>query len=129
LREHVHGAGPKQLLTYSHNNQHHVAVSQDPTVQLDGSHANDPGSAARQLGKQLRDIAERRVWLPRAIYESLPFVYIVVGCLALLSTVYNRHWSWLVPHVFLFGCFLVHLGLMVRRRRIRARSAAGRTAN
>ncbi len=104
-------------------------MPQDPTVQLERSHARNPGSAARQLGKQLRDIAERRVWLPRAIYESLPFVYILVGCSALLSTVFNRHWSWLVPHVFLLGCFLVHLGLMVRRRRMRARSGGARPAD
>ena len=78
-------------------------------------------AAAEALGERLREIADRRVWIPRLCYEILPVFYIFMGGAALLSTIFNRHWSWLVPHALLLGCFLIHLGLMVRRRRRRAR--------
>lgn len=68
-------------------------------------------------------MANQRIWLPQLLYESLPIIYILMGVVALLSTVFNRHWSWVVPHLFLLGCFLVHLGVMVRRLRQRARSS------
>ena len=98
-------------------------VQQEQSAQLMQQDAGQRVSSAQPLGDQLREIADRRIWLPRLFYESLPLLYILVGSAAVLSTIFNRHWSWMLPHVLLLGCFLVHLGLMVRRSRLRARRA------
>jgi hypothetical protein len=98
-------------------------VHQEQTAQLVKRTSGDSGAAINDIGDQLRSIAERKVWLPTLFYESLPVIYILVGVIALLSTLFNRHWSWLLPHMFLLGCFLVHMGVVVRRSRRRARSA------
>jgi hypothetical protein len=82
-------------------------------------HTADAERPARgDLGASLEGVARRRIWLPHLLYEALPYLYIAGGLLALGSTVYVRHWSWLVPHAFLAACISVHLGLYLRRRRL-----------
>ena len=104
-------------------------MRQNQTVHVLDSNTRSGMAAVRRLGRQLRDLAQQRVWLPRLIYESLPVLYIVLGVVAVLSALFNRHWSWVVPHVFLLGCFLLHLGTMVWRRRQRARSGGAAPAS
>jgi hypothetical protein len=100
-------------------------VHQEQTAPLVTQPPRNAQDAVHELGDQLKGIAERKIWLPEFLYESLPMIYILIGVVALLSTLFNRHWSWLVPHLFLLGCLLIHLGLMFRR--IRARSRARST--
>lgn len=63
-----------------------------------------------------------RMWLPRWLYELLPYFYMSAGAFALWSCLYNRHWSWFVPLVILGACLLLHSGWLIfvmrqRRRR------------
>ena len=83
---------------------------------------NDGSSEIDQsFTETLVTTATQRVWLPRWLYEALPYLYIIGGIVALVSSVYNRHWSWPLPHIILLGCFLIHGGLSVRRMRQRRR--------
>lgn len=59
----------------------------------------------------------RRIWLPKLLYDALPFFYLLSGLLALLATLYVSAWFWIVPHYLLFSAACVHLGVAVLRRR------------
>ncbi|MBT8098619.1 MAG: hypothetical protein KJO82_02655 [Gammaproteobacteria bacterium] len=63
----------------------------------------------------------RKIWLPKLIYNALPFFYIAVGLLALSATVYINRWFWVVPHYLLFSAACLHMGFLISRRRRRAR--------
>lgn len=64
----------------------------------------------------------RKVWLPKLVYDALPYFYVTAGVSALFSTLYINHWLWVVPHYVLFSAACVHLGWSVYRKR-RAASA------
>lgn len=59
----------------------------------------------------------RKVWLPKALYDALPYFYLLAGVCALLASVYISGWVWLLPHYLLFAIACLHLGLVVFRRR------------
>lgn len=62
-------------------------------------------------------LIERKVWLPRALYDALPWFYLVSGIAALLATLYISSWFWVLPHYFLFSAACLHLSVLVFRRR------------
>jgi hypothetical protein len=64
----------------------------------------------------------RKVWLPKFLYDSLPYFYLLSGILALLTTLYIDEWFWVVPHYFLFSAACVHFGVLLFRRRGREES-------
>ncbi|MDX1499524.1 MAG: hypothetical protein R3176_06490 [Woeseiaceae bacterium] len=64
----------------------------------------------------------RKIWLPKPLYAALPYFYILVGLLALAATIYINEWFWVVPHWILFSAACLHMGLLVGRRRHRARN-------
>ena len=66
-------------------------------------------------------LATRKIWLPKAIYESLPYFYFGAGVTAFLATVYINEWFWVLPHYVLFSVGCLHLGFAISRRRERAR--------
>ncbi|MDJ0760758.1 MAG: hypothetical protein QNJ19_15285 [Woeseiaceae bacterium] len=67
----------------------------------------------------------RKIWLPKFLYDCLPYFYLVSGIAALLTTLYISNWYWIVPHYFLFSVACVHFGILVfRRRRTRERDSA-----
>ena len=66
----------------------------------------------------------RKIWLPKLIYDALPYFYVTAGFAALFSTLYINHWLWVVPHYVLFSAACVHLGWSVYRKRRAAPAAA-----
>ena len=125
MREQFHGSLNMELISSrpSLANPHRQNMNPDQTAKFI-QHASYDAISRHDIGGQLREIGQRNVWLPGFFYESLPVLYILIGILALVSAVFNRHWSWLVPHIVLVGCFFVHLGIMVRRARLKARTKA-----
>lgn len=83
-------------------------------TQMDLGAAEDIAHAAERL-------ATRRIWLPKALYDGLPWFYLAAGILAFLATVYVSTWVWVLPHYLLFSLACVHLGVAVMRKRRRAR--------
>jgi len=74
----------------------------------------------------LRRILLRKLWLPKALYEALPYIYILAGSAALVAALYLPGWTWILPYIILLGlvCLHIGLGLVTLRFRFR-RSQAG----
>jgi len=82
--------------------------------------ATDLRDKAASSGNSKRGIA-RRVWLPKLIYDALPYFYLASGIAAFLATLYISEWFWVLPHYLLFSAACVHLGIIIYRRRHRRR--------
>ena len=66
--------------------------------------------------------ALKKIWLPKMVYDLLPYFYVGAGIVALLATVYINHWAWVVPHYVLFSAACIHLGFLVFRKRFVGRN-------
>ncbi len=66
------------------------------------------------------NVLSRKIWLPRFLYELLPYFYVIAGFAAFLATIYISEWFWVLPHYLLFSVACVHFGVFVYRRRRRA---------
>ena len=65
------------------------------------------------------------MWLPRGLYESIPFDYLALGCLGLVAAFVVDVWYW--PEVFASaGAGLLVLGLMLLLRRKGYRASRSR---
>ena len=64
-------------------------------------------------------LISQKIWLPKLIYNALPWFYICSGLAAFLATLYINDWFWVLPHYVLFSLVCIHLGLLVYRRRRR----------
>ena len=69
------------------------------------------------LSQQKDQLASRRVWLPKLIYDALPYFYLASGLAAFFATLYVSEWFWVLPHYILFSFVCLHLGIIVYRRR------------
>jgi hypothetical protein len=65
--------------------------------------------AARRLGR----LFLKRIWLPNALYEALPTIYICSGLVALISALYLPGSIWILPWAFVFGFAALHLGIAI----------------
>lgn len=63
--------------------------------------------------------ASRKIWLPRLVYDALPYFYLASGLAAFFATLYISDWFWILPHYVLFSFVCFHLGVIVYRRRHR----------
>ena len=59
----------------------------------------------------------RKIWLPKLLYDCLPYFYLMSGIAALLTTLYISNWYWIVPHYLLFAVACLHFSILVFRRR------------
>ncbi len=62
-------------------------------------------------------IVSRKIWLPKLLYDALPYFYLLSGIGAFLTTLYISEWFWVLPHYLLFSVACLHLGIFVYRRR------------
>ena len=85
----------------------------------------DPVDGLRSPVARLRRLLARRIWLPRMLYEALPYIYIFSGLVALVSALYLPGRTWIVPWGIILGLASIHLGLRIAalRHRLRRRSA------
>ena len=68
-------------------------------------------------------LMSRKIWVPKLLYDVLPYFYLAAGFLAFLATLYISEWFWVLPHYVLFSIVCIHLGVLVYRRRRRAEDA------
>ena len=73
------------------------------------------------LTTRISRVLLRKLWLPKAVYEILPYVYVVCGTGALLSALYLPGWTWILPYLILIGAVSLHAGLGVLTLRWRFR--------
>ena len=69
-------------------------------------------------------VITRKLWLPKLLYDALPYFYLGAGVAAFLATLYISEWFWVLPHYLLFSAACIHLGLLVMRRRKSAQPPA-----
>jgi len=79
-------------------------------------------SETQQVTRETGSLLSRKVWLPKFLYTVLPYFYLVSGIGALVATMYIGHWSWIVPHYILFSAACLHMGILIYRRRNRAKN-------
>lgn len=83
----------------------------------------DSLSETREIRHHTRGLMSRKIWLPKILYDLLPYFYLAAGFLAFLATLYISEWFWVLPHYLLFSVVCVHLGILVYRRRQRTEDA------
>ncbi len=82
---------------------------------------NSTGLEQRAASPRSRHLINRKIWLPKLIYNALPAFYLAAGIAAFLATLYIGDWYWLVPHSLLVSAACIHLALFVLIRRHRGR--------
>jgi hypothetical protein len=93
-----------------------------------GTAARDaiPLSDTQQVTRNAGSLVARKIWLPKLLYNALPYFYIVSGIAAFFGTLYISEWFWILPHYLLFSAVCIHLGIKVYRLR---KSAAARASS
>lgn len=74
-------------------------------------------SDSQQLTLNTGKLASKKIWLPKLLYDALPYFYLSSGFAAFFATLYISEWFWVLPHYLLFSAACIHLGLFVYRRR------------
>ncbi len=69
------------------------------------------------------NLVSKKIWLPKLLYDALPYFYLVAGFAAFLTTLYISEWFWVLPHYLLFSAACFHLGVVIYRRRRRTNDA------
>jgi len=80
-------------------------------------------SVTQKMAHSAGSLATRKIWLPKLLYDCLPYFYLTSGFAAFFATLYISDWFWVLPHYFLFSAACLHLGLLVYRHRRRSRTA------
>ena len=85
------------------------------------STAHEPAhlSETQQVAPNRAGFIYRKIWLPKLLYDCLPYFYLTAGFAAFFATLYIGDWFWVLPHYILFSAACVHLGIFVYRRRHR----------
>lgn len=78
-------------------------------------------SDTQQVTRNTGSLLSRKIWIPKLLYAALPFFYVATGISALLATLYIGNWLWILPHYLLFSAACLHMGVLIYRRRLRAR--------
>ena len=73
----------------------------------------------QEITRHTGRLISKKIWLPKLIYNALPYFYLVSGFAAFFATLYISEWFWVLPHYLLFSAACIHLGLLVYRRRRR----------
>lgn len=75
----------------------------------------------RRSTNRIRGVLLRKLWLPRVVYELLPYMYMLLGVGALISAVLTPDWTWVIPYIALVGLICLHAGLGIVALRYRFR--------
>lgn len=71
----------------------------------------------QQLASKTGNAVTRKIWLPKLLYDGLPYFYLTSGFAAFFATLYISDWFWVLPHYLLFSAACIHLGVSIYRRR------------
>ncbi len=70
-------------------------------------------SQTQQIVRTADRLLTRKIWLPKAIYDALPYFYLIAGTVAFFTTLYISNWLWILPHYLLFSAGCIHLGVII----------------
>jgi hypothetical protein len=71
----------------------------------------------RTMVQKAGTLAAQKVWLPKLLYDCLPYFYLTAGFAAFFATLYISDWFWVLPHYLLFSAACLHLAYLVTKRR------------
>lgn len=74
-------------------------------------------SETQQASREPGGLAGKKIWLPKLLYDALPYFYLTSGFAAFFATMYISEWFWILPHYLLFSAACMHIGITVYRRR------------
>jgi hypothetical protein len=74
-------------------------------------------SETQQVTRKTGHLAAKKLWLPKLLYDVLPYFYLTSGFASFFATMYISEWFWVLPHYLLFSAACFHLGISVYRRR------------
>jgi hypothetical protein len=74
-------------------------------------------SDTQQVARNTGAVVTQKIWLPKLLYDALPYFYLASGILAFLATLYISEWFWVLPHYLIFCATCLHLGVVIYRRR------------
>jgi len=77
------------------------------------------------LLRRIRDFLLQKFWLPRVVYEALPYLYLALGLAAVAAAIYVPDWAWILPYAILLGLTCLHAGLAIVTLRYRYRRERG----
>ncbi len=80
-------------------------------------------TAARHNTSKKASLVSRRIWLPKLLYDALPYFYLASGFAAFFATLYINEWFWVLPHYVLFSAVCIHIGVLVYTRRHRKKES------
>jgi len=81
-------------------------------------------SETQQHTRITGDLVSRKLWLPKLLYDLLPYFYLTSGFVALFATLYISEWFWILPHYLLFSAACIQMGISVFKRRRPRKSEA-----
>lgn len=84
-------------------------------------------SATQILSRNAGNLAARKIWIPKFLYDCLPYFYLAAGVSAFFATLYISAWFWVLPHYMLFSAACLHLAFHIFRRR--RKNASGKNAS
>ncbi len=87
-----------------------LMIDTSPVEQTEGSARATPAAPQHAL-------LSKKIWLPRLLYDALPYFYFTAGFSAFFATLYINEWFWVLPHYLLFSAACIHLAIVVYRRR------------
>lgn len=67
-------------------------------------------------------LIEQKIWLPKTLYDGLPWFYVLASLLSLAATLYISTRFWELPQYFLFSAACLNLGIVIVRRRRRPKT-------
>ena len=95
----------------------HLMLTQAELQRLDlGANQEDSHEAEGLL--------QKKIWLPKLVYDCLPYFYLTAGFAAFFATLYISEWFWILPHYLLFSAACLHLGFAIRARRAKSGNSA-----
>ena len=79
-------------------------------------------SATQDVSHKAGALLTRKIWLPKLLYDALPYFYMTAGFAAFFATLYISDWFWILPHYLLFSAAICHLAFVIMGKRRRYRS-------
>jgi len=74
-------------------------------------------SDTQQVTRKTGNLASKKLWLPKLLYDLIPYFYLTSGFAALFATLYISDWFWVLPHYLLFSAACIQMAFVIFRRR------------
>jgi len=79
-------------------------------------------SATQDVSRKAGALLTRKIWLPKLLYDALPYFYMTASFAAFFATLYISDWFWILPHYLLFSVAMCHLAFVIMGKRRRYHS-------